>query len=79
MPEEEAARKMGGKPPFQPCGGEDKRQDKWAFLYVCVYSTEYLTASMDKQAVTYRPSLYQLKQLEEQITLQVWVPLAAAV
>lgn len=45
---------MGRKPPFCSSGGEDKRHDRWTFLYA--YSAEYHTASLDKQAVIYRPS-----------------------
>jgi len=53
--------------PSELCSCRDKRQDKRAFLCVC--STEYLTGSLDKQAVIYHPTLYQLKQPGEKIRL----------
>lgn len=71
---EQEISKTGREHPSEPWLWR-QRQDRWAFL--CVHSTEYFTASLDKQAVIHHTTFYQLKQLGEKITLRVWILSAA--
>lgn len=58
--------KMGGKPPFCSCGGEDKRQDRWAF---CMHTQQNITQPRWINKLSSTAQAHQLPQLEEPITL----------
>lgn len=60
--ERKAVRGASSGCPSQLCGAEAK--DKMNEL-LCVCTTEYFAASLDKQAVIHHPTLCQLKQLGE--------------